>query len=178
MYCNIIMILIINDFIKFSLQYSISLLIFAIWKSIVWKRKSESLVINRNQCPRWVGIQQVMALQDPRLYTAHLWILPVPRPARTLPMPLIFLLLVFLHVFGPPPIRVRFPFLFILVSPPRALGTRALARYTACFFWANSSLPKISLSWRKPLSNLFVVPKLRSFTVRSLSSISIFLQLD
>lgn len=47
MYCNIIMILIINDFIKFSLQYSISLLIFAIWK-----RKSESLVINRkNQLP-------------------------------------------------------------------------------------------------------------------------------
>lgn len=45
MYCNIIMILIINDFIKFSLQYSISLLIFAIWKR-------ESLVINRkNQLP-------------------------------------------------------------------------------------------------------------------------------
>lgn len=39
----------------------------------------------------WIGIQQVMALQDPRLYTAHLWILPVPRPARTFPnLPLIF----------------------------------------------------------------------------------------
>lgn len=32
---------------------------------------------------RWSGIQQVMALDDPRLHTAHLWILPVPRPART-----------------------------------------------------------------------------------------------
>lgn len=32
---------------------------------------------------RWPGIQQVMALDDPRLHTAHLWILPVPRPART-----------------------------------------------------------------------------------------------
>lgn len=40
---------------------------------------------------RWSGIQQVMALDDPRLHTAHLWILPVPRPARTFVVILIHL---------------------------------------------------------------------------------------
>lgn len=152
----------------------------AIWKRI-WleKRNQNPLLLIENetncQCPRWIGIQQVMALQDPRLYTAHLWILPVPRPARTLPMPLIFASFsAFSSTFGPP-IRIRFPFLFILVSPP--LSKHVLPRVISCFFWAKSSVPD-SLSWRKPLSNLFVVPKLRSFNVRSLSSISIFLQLD
>lgn len=151
-----------------------------IWKRMVWKSKSESLVINYirklDQCPCWIGIQQVMALQDPRLYTAHLWILPVPRPARTLPMPLIFTSFsAFSSTFGPP-MRFRFPFLFILVSPP--LSEHVLPRVISCVLLGKVVVPE-SLSWWKPLSNLFVVPKLlRSFAVRSLSSISIFLQLE
>lgn len=49
------------------------------WKSNIGDRETDGA----QTVLRWSGIQQVMALDDPRLYTAHLWILPVPRPART-----------------------------------------------------------------------------------------------
>lgn len=50
------------------------------WRSNARSRGSDYW---RAMILRWFGIQQVMALDDPRLHTAHLWILPVPRPART-----------------------------------------------------------------------------------------------
>lgn len=139
-----------TQFLRFYkiLQFPVSLIfngMDAIWKK--WLNESESLVTNRkrNQCPRWIGIQQVMALQDPRLYTAHLWILPVPRPARTLPMPLIFASFsAFSSTFVTPPISFRFPFLFILVSPP--LSGHVLSRVISCVLLGKVVVPA-SLSW-------------------------------
>lgn len=80
---------------------------------------------------RWPGIQQVMALDDPRLHTAHLWILPVPRPARTLAATLIL------------PVIFDLPFIFL--QPKVILQANV---YFFCFVRYEVSVKKKKIYYR------------------------------
>lgn len=148
-------------------------------KNLARKTKSESLAINRkrnqlpmptlNRYPASDGIARSTIIHCTSVNSSS----AKTRQNLADALDLRFLLRVFLHV---RPSNKNSISLSLYSCFTSALGTRAPACYIVCFFWAKSSVPD-SLSWRKPLSNLFVVPKLRSFNVRSLSSISIFLQL-
>lgn len=144
-------------------------------KNLARKTKSESLAINRkrnqlpmptlNRYPASDGIARSTIIHCTSVNSSS----AKTRQNLADALDLRFLLRVFLHVRPSNKNSISLSLYSCFTS--------ALACYIVCFFWAKSSVPD-SLSWRKPLSNLFVVPKLRSFNVRSLSSISIFLQLD
>lgn len=147
-------------------------------KNLARKTKSESLAINRkrnqlpmptlNRYPASDGIARSTIIHCTSVNSSS----AKTRQNLADALDLRFLLRVFLHV---RPSNKNSISLSLYSCFTSALGTRAPACYIVFLL---GKVVGSSLSWRKPLSNLFVVPKLRSFNVRSLSSISIFLQLD